>query len=391
MVKRIAPIVVGLALGILVSVKTPASDEAPDSRLAVHEWGTFTSVAGNDGEAVEWLPLASRNDLPCFVNYSQAHLKDYLGGTVRMETPVLYFYTSREMEVSATVRFRRGWITEWYPEAKSDNHYTWELETPSTLEWKDVKVLPNATPSFPVESAPSHYYAARQTDAAPLRIKDQNEKFLFYRGVGGFPVPIRATVQDDGRIQLRSTSDVPLNGVILFESRGGKLGYRVVDSLTGSVTINPPTLDGDLVSLQGELERILVTAGLYPKEAAAMVATWRDSWFEEGTRVFYIVPPALIDENLPLKIEPKPAQVTRAFVGRMEVITATTERAVANAIQTNDKSALDTYSRFLRPIVERLAAKSVADSEDQKRLDGLSSELSGVVVTKYDANTACKR
>jgi hypothetical protein len=308
-----------------------------------------------------------------------------------METPVLYFYTSREMEVSATVRFRRGWITEWYPEAKSDNHYTWELETPSTLEWKDVKVLPNATPSFPVESAPSHYYAARQTDAAPLRIKDQNEKFLFYRGVGGFPVPIRATVQDDGRIQLRSTSDVPLNGVILFESRGGKLGYRVVDSLTGSVTINPPTLDGDLVSLQGELERILVTAGLYPKEAAAMVATWRDSWFEEGTRVFYIVPPALIDENLPLKIEPKPAQVTRAFVGRMEVITATTERAVANAIQTNDKSALDTYSRFLRPIVERLAAKSVADSEDQKRLDGLSSELSGVVVTKYDANTACKR
>jgi hypothetical protein len=30
--------------------------------------------------------------------------------------------------------------------------------------------------------------------------------------------------------------------------------------------------------------------GLFPKEAHAMVDTWRDSWFEEGTRAFYILP-----------------------------------------------------------------------------------------------------
>ena len=98
-----------------------------------------------------------------------------------------------------------------------------------------------------------------------------------------------------------------------------------------------------------------------------MVATWRDSWFEEGSRVFYIVPPNLLDTNLPLKIEPKPAQVARAFVARMEVITAATESAVADAIRTNNKSALEPYKRFLRPIAENLLADSTASREDRER------------------------
>src|SRR5207253_2593318 len=127
-------------------------------------------------------------------------------------------------------------------------------------------------------------------------------------------VPISAKVEEDGKIRAWSTGDVAIPGVILFESRGGKLGYRSVGSLKGTVTIDSPTPNGDLVSLQHELERILVAAGLYSKEAAAMVATWRDSWFEEGTRVFYIVPPRSVDAKLPLRIDPKPVQIARAFV-----------------------------------------------------------------------------
>jgi len=34
-----------------------------------------------------------------------------------METPVLYFYDSREETVSVNVRFAKGVITEWYPQA----------------------------------------------------------------------------------------------------------------------------------------------------------------------------------------------------------------------------------------------------------------------------------
>src|SRR5262249_27296266 len=35
--------------------------------LTVHEWGTFTSIAGRDGNAVLWRPLAGTADLPSFV------------------------------------------------------------------------------------------------------------------------------------------------------------------------------------------------------------------------------------------------------------------------------------------------------------------------------------
>lgn len=81
-----------------------------DSALTVHEWGTFTTIAGPDGQAMQWLPLGGPTDLPCFVEYYRNRLYkvmpppevgallDYekaragLKGTVRMETPVLYFY-----------------------------------------------------------------------------------------------------------------------------------------------------------------------------------------------------------------------------------------------------------------------------------------------------------
>src|SRR5437899_9740960 len=90
---------------------------APSS-LVVHEWGTFTSIAGADGGAIEWLPLSAKYDLPSFVErYRDAPAKAGLRGTIRMETPVLYFYSPQETTVSVHVSFRDGLITEWYPHA----------------------------------------------------------------------------------------------------------------------------------------------------------------------------------------------------------------------------------------------------------------------------------
>jgi hypothetical protein len=71
------------------------------SDLTVHEWGTFTAVAGKDGEAVEWVPLTPAPDLPGFVeHYSSANFKLGLRGTIRLETPVMYFYSPHEATVS---------------------------------------------------------------------------------------------------------------------------------------------------------------------------------------------------------------------------------------------------------------------------------------------------
>src|ERR1700731_3520318 len=62
-----------------------------DSPLVIHEWGTFTSIAGIDGAAVWWLPFPAESDLPAFVEHTgSASFKGGLCGTVRMETPVIY-------------------------------------------------------------------------------------------------------------------------------------------------------------------------------------------------------------------------------------------------------------------------------------------------------------
>src|SRR6266851_7271665 len=88
------------------------------SSLTAHEWGTFTSIAGNEGQAVEWSPLTGSTDLPAFVeHFRDPGFKLGLRGTVRMETLVLYFYDSREETVSVQVAFANGVITEWYPHA----------------------------------------------------------------------------------------------------------------------------------------------------------------------------------------------------------------------------------------------------------------------------------
>ena len=103
MPSRRTAIAILLALGTLGAAQVFTQSSGP---LVVHEWGTFTSVAGEDGRAVEWLPLSGPSDLPCFVERFRLDIKGSLRGKVRMETPVLYFYAShdnreREGSVSA--------------------------------------------------------------------------------------------------------------------------------------------------------------------------------------------------------------------------------------------------------------------------------------------------
>jgi hypothetical protein len=88
--KSTMPVFVLSAATILMAAST-VSTEPRD--LTVHEWGTFTSVAGEDGSAVDWDALGCKDDLPGFVNdFGYRGFKWQLTGTVRMETPVLYFY-----------------------------------------------------------------------------------------------------------------------------------------------------------------------------------------------------------------------------------------------------------------------------------------------------------
>src|SRR5437879_10885060 len=82
-----------------------------DSDLVVHEWGTVTSIAGKEGKAVDWLRFKGPVDLPGFVEHLRdGALKVGLRGTIRMETPVIYFHSSHEVRASVNVAFSRGVI-----------------------------------------------------------------------------------------------------------------------------------------------------------------------------------------------------------------------------------------------------------------------------------------
>ena len=383
-----------------------APSAAPDGRLVVHEWGTFTSVAGENGAAIEWQALSRTSDLPGFIypessviNGRRLTTEKNLRAQVRMETPVIYFYTDRETEVSLKVCFPKGHVTEWYPFARrSGEWYAFApgdvvkpCDPPSStvgerqgdsLDWGRFSVLPGAAMSLPVSENDSHYYPARETDAALVCVNgpkgQEYEKFLFYRGVGWFDLPLWARVAD-GKIHLRNLGPEPIQQVILFENRAGKSGYQLYGPLTGEAELDRPALAESSESLRRDLEEVLIQHGLYEKEAQAMVKTWLDQWFEEGLRVFYILPRQRTDEILPLTISPQPQEIVRVIVGRTELITTEMEQAVREQAAALEKEAdaqatvqtlARQYGRFLEPILRR-ALGNTRDEKLKARLECL--------------------
>ncbi|MBS1791250.1 MAG: hypothetical protein JST85_26295 [Acidobacteria bacterium] len=333
----------------------------PSKGLVVHEWGTFTSVTTADGQRQVWSPLTGPSDLPGFVykskqqtQFSQGNCVKCGWAYVRMETPVLYFYSDRELSASVKVGFPRGSITEWYPQAR---------EVGSGINWMNFTVKPGATANFPVEEAESHYYPARETDAAPLTLGNEQEKFLFYRGIGNFDLPITAKLGND-QVTVKNTGSEALTSVVVFENRGGRVGWRIVNSLGGEAALARPALGQSLDSLRSELQKALTSQGLYEKEAAAMVKTWSDFWFEDGLRIFYVVPRKTTDRILPIAITPAPTELDRVLVGRLEIVTPEMELAIQAAAQKYLEGtaeshaaalkALHPYGRFAEPTLRRL-------------------------------------
>lgn len=356
-----------------------SKDGAQSDGLIVHEWGTFTSVAGRDGVAVEWRPLDATSDLPSFVHINEQFKKDAglrngyqcvkckLAALIRMETPVIYFYSDREVNVSARVTFPGGKITEWYPHSR----FTWDLG----IDWGMFRVRPGAEVQLPVENKPSHYYPARETDSATLQVCGANgqehEKFLFYRGVGSFQPPVRAVVKAHS-VELRTNA--PVGRVLLFENQNGRSGYRIADFGGLRTRIERPDLNEGVETLERDLKALLVSTGLFDKEAEAMLNTWRDSWFEEGLRVFYIMPRQVTDSVLPLVIEPTPSKLTRVLVGRIEMVSPEMEGDVAGAAGSSDRerAVRSKYGRLFDVIVKR-ALETTNDDGVKASLKALRS------------------
>src|SRR6185437_1186426 len=192
-----------------------------DSRegFIVHEWGTLSTFSGSNGTYLKFYP--DDHDLPGFVYNRKRYIKGGLPDVfVSLETPVLYFYTDREMTASVRVDFPKGRMTEWYPQASRPPI--------DGLIWDNIKITPGSQVKLPSEAGKSRYYAARETDAAPVRVaagkdKSEQEKFLFYRGVGDFAMPLTVRARGKGEFTVKNSAKEALPAFLLVRVQGGKV------------------------------------------------------------------------------------------------------------------------------------------------------------------------
>jgi hypothetical protein len=362
-----------LFLALLAAPQRSAPD---DPGYVLHEWGTFTTIAGSDGVVLEGLSYDD-HQLPDFVYHRARCRPGFDGVSCKMETPVLYFYSEREREVSVRVGFQPGILTQWYPQV----HVLYppaREETPALrgglLDWGRIRVLaPGAgLGRLPAVGRAVHWEHARDVDANVLAAHwpgEELERFLFYRGLGSFALPLAAWSDQDGALNLANMGDETLTGAIVLARDGRRLCARRLEPLArGQKTrVTPGELGAlDLAAAMALTARMLEEQGLYRKEARAMVKTWQESYFEtDGLRVLVPLPRAEVDWLLPLCLVPPPRESVRVLIARIDVLTPATEQAALAALPRlgTAEEARAHLGRFALPLLARLAALAPNERE----------------------------
>jgi hypothetical protein len=428
---------------------TRAVDDAPrptrwdGARHAVHEWGTFTSVQGSNGVTLGGLthdPVG----LPPFV-YDIRDRLGLTGASPKMETPVVYFYAPEAWKVRLRVDFPHGLLTQWYPAAHRANLWGKRYRLAADVEqrlapgretgladgylsWGDrgelLVLAPDERVELPAVDALDPWRFSREVAANDLVVTNdtrtvaeavaraeeggaavepetvrEHERFLFYRGLGDFPLPLAAEVFADARegdvyrvsLDLEScAADEPLRHVFLVYVDGEQAGFRALDDIVGRVALRDVALalrprevaDRELAE---RMSASLESTGLYTDEARAMTNTWRANWFgDPGLRVLYVLPGALVERELPLSVEPvqehdwdgqvwvarpagaRPSEMVRTFVGRLDLMPPSFELellAVLADLEAPDAQrradaqvAVRGWGRYGAPYLERALA-----------------------------------
>jgi hypothetical protein len=410
--------------------KSNVAPPADSKSFIVHEWGTFTGFAGSDGVHIPFNTNIG-GDLPSFVvnrrdhamrddpAAKQAMLFTKWGGMAalqRMETPVLYFYADQPKDVSVRVDFPQGTLTEFYPPVQEisppfgfapgepwtrapaqknlaslegstiGHNMRIAVETVIArgaaadpfIDWGRVRIIPKPTVDElkqipPVTEQRQHYDLARETDSALVQITDPKgnvhaDKFLFYRGLGNFTLPVSLQARGNDRFELRSSGATPISAAFLLHSDvSGAIRFTSIRGVSGTQSIVLPPAVRTQSELSEAIAQALIAEGLYEKEARAMVRTWQADWLaERGTRLLYIVPRPVTDSLLPLRMEPTPKESVRVLVGRIDILQPELEARMLSAMKrvaTGGPGALteqevrefDSLGRFLYPGLKHVA------------------------------------
>jgi hypothetical protein len=395
--KNLVAVAAVLALSALAPGGAPAdgavaADGVDDPGYALHEWGTFTTVAGSDGALLEGIH-ADDHALPDFVHRRDRIAPGHLLARGKMETPVLYLYSDREREVRVRVGFPKGLMTSWYPAVRAALPLAKE-KAPAleggVLDWGLVKVLAPGlgTEHLPEVAPDDPWDFAREPESNVLRICDlptgsgtEWEKYLFYRGLGRFELPLRVEATE-AAITLRCGDFDPGTVARAVRVEGGVLRTGVLRPGEGTegalrtaalADLRPTTAD-DLAAL---LVDDLVARGLTRAEARGMVRTWRKSWLESpGTRILVPLARATVDEILPLQVSPAPREMVRVMVARLDILTPDEERRAEEVARTarDGAEAAAALGRWAVPVLRRVAATS-KDPETARRAGLLAREL----------------
>ena len=340
---------------------------SPDDRLIVHEWGTFTALQDEHGNAIGGINTDDE-PVPDFVHNLHGELVQnnsqlppvYFKGwprcdrdvLVRLETPVIYFHPPRGsgvMHLDVDVQFKGGWLTQFYPDAKAtapglhnDDHALFgnlNANTVGSLSWHDLEI---GTHKNGPDTQDRVWTAPRDVEAANVTTPaGESERYLFYRGVGHINAPLQVRreghelaifadwgqwvrqdpqfvvgplwlvdVKPDGTCAMRS-----LRAINVREQSRQPLAHMEADFDASDYRAD------NLALVRRELKESLMREGLYADEAEALLNTWEVSYFKRpGTRLFFMVPPIWTQHYLPLRIS-QSAYINRVMVGRIELVT----------------------------------------------------------------------
>jgi hypothetical protein len=404
-----------LATGLLLSLESMA--KVP---LIVHEWGTFTSLMGSTGKVYDGM-FHEDEELPDFVHrfgenvvsFSKPQLVadvstsrclppnrckvgvEFLRGqeiTQKMETPVLYFYSDKAVDLTVSVDFPEGIIAEAYPKwtsispeeipgvelTKGNAKFNIEIQAPGKTHL-----------NLPEVKADNIYAHARHTKSNLLKSGNEVEKFIFYRGLGRFNTDLSVTSSlKDGGLHIKNKSENKISAVYLFniDAQGGS--FKSLGSLTHDKEIR--VTPKDLLALTTQhlpfanftqlaekmLLEDLTANGLYQDEAVAMMNTWKQGYFKTpGLRVLYVLNREEVERILPMKLHSGSSMrkldydMTRVFIGRIEVLTVSQEvKLLQKILAAGENFEVGSLGRFADSLLLRIKEVMI-----EKELDSESN------------------
>jgi len=249
------------------------------------------------------------------------------------------------------------------------------------MDWQ-AQLQPGMS-GFPTVAPDDIWAPSRNVPSVPVQVANEREQFIFYRGLGAFDVPFRATANADDTLTLKNDSPDAISRVFLLRlhSAGGAIiDLGALAPGQSLANIVPPVegkemnVDQYVADASAKVAASLVATGLTPDEARAMVDTWSRSYFRTfGLRVLYTVPRTWTDRLLPLTIDPKPDALVRTLVGRVEVLTPADESQIVTAVQSAAAAAMPqsqlitNLGRFAEPKLRR-AQQLIADPSLQSYL-----------------------